>query len=63
MVQNFLRFAATPPEPDIQLGFIALDWLTMGQLLSIPMLIGGLVLYYKSCHDAPNTSKANGHLP
>ena len=50
-------------EPDLQLGFIALNWLTMGQLLSIPMLIGGLVLYYKSCHDAPNTSKANGHLP
>ncbi len=29
-------------EPDVQLGFIAFDWLTMGQLLSIPMLIIGL---------------------
>jgi phosphatidylglycerol:prolipoprotein diacylglycerol transferase len=35
-------------QPDLQLGFIALDWLTMGQLLTIPMLIAGLVLYYKS---------------
>ncbi|MXZ44638.1 MAG: prolipoprotein diacylglyceryl transferase [Gammaproteobacteria bacterium] len=32
-------------EPDVELGFIVGDWLTMGQLLSIPMiLIGGLLL-------------------
>ncbi len=35
-------------EPDTQLGFIALDWLTMGQLLSIPMLILGLFLYHRA---------------
>jgi phosphatidylglycerol:prolipoprotein diacylglycerol transferase len=29
-------------EPDAQLGFIAFHWLTMGQLLSIPMLLIGL---------------------
>ena len=34
--------------PDSQLGFIAFDWLTMGQLLSIPMIIFGLLLYYFS---------------
>lgn len=33
-------------EPDVQLGFIAFDWLTMGQLLSIPMLMGGLWLWW-----------------
>ncbi len=33
-------------EPDVQLGFLAFDWLTMGQLLSIPMLIAGMVLYW-----------------
>ncbi len=33
-------------EPDLQLGFIAFDWLTMGQLLSIPMLIAGLILWW-----------------
>jgi len=29
-------------EPDAHLGFIALDWLTMGQLLSVPMLLAGI---------------------
>ncbi len=29
-------------QPDVQLGFIAFNWLTMGQLLSIPMLLVGL---------------------
>ncbi|MDI9819539.1 MULTISPECIES: prolipoprotein diacylglyceryl transferase [unclassified Legionella] len=33
-------------QPDIQLGFIAFNWLTMGQLLSIPMLIAGLWLWW-----------------
>ena len=31
-------------EPDAQLGFVALGWLTRGQLYSLPMLIGGIVL-------------------
>ena len=31
-------------QPDDQLGFIAFDWLTMGQLLSIPMILFGLAL-------------------
>lgn len=31
-------------EPDQQLGFIALDWLTMGQILSLPMIILGIVI-------------------
>lgn len=36
-------------EPDYQLGFIAFNWLTMGQLLSIPLFIGGLFLYFYPC--------------
>jgi len=32
-------------EPDPQLGFIAFNWLTMGELLSLPMIIGGIALY------------------
>lgn len=33
--------------PDAQLGYLALDWLTMGQILSTPMiLIGGLLVYF-----------------
>ncbi len=31
-------------EPDAGIGFIALDWLTMGQVLSIPMVIVGILL-------------------
>lgn len=34
-------------QPDPQLGYIAFDWLTMGQLLSFPMIIsGGLGLWW-----------------
>ena len=29
--------------PDAHIGFIAFDWLTMGQLLSLPMLIAGIL--------------------
>ena len=32
-------------DPDPQIGYLAFDWLTMGQLLSLPMiLVGGLML-------------------
>ncbi len=30
--------------PDAHIGFVALDWLTMGQLLSIPMVLAGIFL-------------------
>ncbi|MFY7698325.1 MAG: prolipoprotein diacylglyceryl transferase [Legionella sp.] len=33
-------------EPDAQIGYIAFNWLTMGQLLSLPMLIFGLTLWW-----------------
>ncbi|KTC68869.1 prolipoprotein diacylglyceryl transferase [Legionella birminghamensis] len=37
-------------EPDVQLGYLAFDSLTMGQLLSIPMLLAGLCLWWvKQC--------------
>ena len=32
--------------PDAHLGFIAFDWMTMGQLLSLPMIVVGVVLYW-----------------
>lgn len=31
-------------EPDAHLGFVALDWLTMGQILSLPMILAGIGL-------------------
>ena len=35
-------------EPDVQLGFIAFDWLTMGQILSLPLIVVGVVLLLMS---------------
>ena len=35
-------------EPDIHLGYLAFDWFTMGQLLSILMFILGLILIFKT---------------
>lgn len=31
-------------EPDVFIGFVAFDWLTMGQLLSLPMIVAGVLL-------------------
>lgn len=38
-------------EPDVQIGFLAFQFLTMGQLLSIPMLIGGLLILWVKRHE------------
>ncbi|ODC02406.1 prolipoprotein diacylglyceryl transferase [Terasakiispira papahanaumokuakeensis] len=43
-------------EPDAQLGFIAMNWLTMGQLLSIPMMVIGIWLLLR-----PATMFKPGH--
>ena len=32
--------------PDAQLGYLAFGWLTMGQVLSIPMILAGLGLLW-----------------
>jgi len=32
--------------PDAHLGYLAFDWFTMGQLLTLPMLAGGLALLF-----------------
>ena len=34
--------------PDSHIGYLALNWLTVGQLLSLPMILVGLYLIYKS---------------
>jgi len=34
--------------PDAQLGYLALDWVTMGQILSLPMIILGAILFFYS---------------
>ena len=46
-------------EPDGHLGFIAFDWLTMGQLLSLPMVIVGILIiaWAKRSHAGANPSQ------
>ncbi|MEO7773638.1 MAG: prolipoprotein diacylglyceryl transferase, partial [Steroidobacteraceae bacterium] len=41
--------------PDAQLGYLAGGWFTMGQLLSVPMLIGGVALLYRAA-TSPQSS-------
>lgn len=40
-------------EPDADLGFVALNWLTMGQILSLPMIVAGAVLLWLA-HQRPS---------
>jgi phosphatidylglycerol:prolipoprotein diacylglycerol transferase len=35
-------------EPDDYLGFVAMDWMTMGQVLSLPMVVAGLLIMFLS---------------
>lgn len=46
-------------EPDAALGFVAFGWLTMGQLLSLPMILIGVMLlvvgYRRHIMDQPTT--------
>lgn len=47
-------------QPDVQLGFVAFDWLTMGQLLSLPLIAVGLVLLY--CAYGRHSSYSNSKI-
>ena len=49
-------------EPDQHLGFVAFDWLTMGQLLSVPMIVAGLALIILSLRspEIPAPGKSGG---
>ncbi len=31
--------------PDVQIGYLAFNWVTMGQLLSVPMVVAGVILF------------------
>ncbi|MCL2680357.1 MAG: prolipoprotein diacylglyceryl transferase [Coriobacteriia bacterium] len=45
VVRIFVEFFR---EPDQHLGFLAGNWLTMGMLLSLPMIVLGIVLLYRA---------------
>ena len=56
---GFFRFVVEfARQPDAHIGFIALDWMTMGQLLCIPMLAFGLLLLWASRLQSVNESVA-----
>lgn len=40
-------------EPDVDIGFIAFDWLTMGQLLSLPLVVVGILLLFLAYRKTP----------
>lgn len=43
---GIMRFAAEfYREPDAHLGLVALGWMSIGQVLSVPMILGGLALW------------------
>lgn len=44
-------------EPDAQLGYLAFGWLTMGQVLSTPMILGGIGLLWWAYSKAGATGK------
>jgi len=47
--------------PDVQLGYFADGWLTMGQILSFPMLLAGIVLCVLAARQrAPSGNYASG---
>jgi phosphatidylglycerol:prolipoprotein diacylglycerol transferase len=43
--------------PDAHIGYLAFGWLTMGQLLTAPMLLGGLYLWWRA-HRVPGLPAA-----
>lgn len=52
LAYGMIRFAVEfVREPDLQLGFVAFGWLTMGQLLSVPMVILGVTLLWWSARE------------
>lgn len=45
--------------PDAHLGYLAFDWLTMGQLLTLPMLAFGTLLLVLAYRNRPEKSSSN----
>ena len=42
-------------EPDGHIGYLAGNWLTMGQLLSLPMFVAGLIMLVLGSRDRKET--------
>ncbi|MCL4720814.1 MAG: prolipoprotein diacylglyceryl transferase [Gammaproteobacteria bacterium] len=46
--------------PDAHIGYLAFGWLTMGQLLTLPLLVLGVVLLWLAYRSGPAASPARG---
>jgi len=57
---TFRFFVEFTREPDNYLGFIALDWMTMGQILSLPMIVFGLLIMWLSGNQRFNYKGETG---
>jgi phosphatidylglycerol:prolipoprotein diacylglycerol transferase len=44
--------------PDAHIGYLAWNWLTMGQVLSTPMILGGLLLLGLAWYNRPGPGRA-----
>ncbi|MET0119794.1 MAG: prolipoprotein diacylglyceryl transferase [Candidatus Thiodiazotropha sp. 6PLUC9] len=44
--------------PDLHIGYLAFGWLTMGQLLSLPMVLFGILLFYLAYRPIVSRSQA-----
>ena len=51
LVAEFFR------QPDQHLGFLAMDWLTMGMLLSLPMIAAGFIIMWYARHAGTPTKQ------
>ncbi len=47
-------------QPDAQLGYIAFGWMTMGQILCLPMIAAGALLFWWACVHAKRVETAKG---
>jgi phosphatidylglycerol---prolipoprotein diacylglyceryl transferase len=54
----FRSFVEFFREPDADIGYLAMDWLTMGQLLSLPMIVAGATMLILASRRGPETVKA-----
>ncbi|MGY6553661.1 MAG: prolipoprotein diacylglyceryl transferase [Wenzhouxiangella sp.] len=50
-------------EPDAHLGFVLLDWMSMGQLLSLPMIAGGAALLIYAYRRQPDPAPVQAAKP
>jgi phosphatidylglycerol:prolipoprotein diacylglycerol transferase len=44
-------------QPDEHLGFLAMHWLTMGMLLSLPMIAAGFIIMWFARHNDAQTKQ------